>query len=397
MKHTRYILLSLTLLFVFGCETTKSSKTISGRVFYNFSNELAEEAKVHFGNKTYSISTPMFEEFTFTNNSGRFTFDKPDEIGVCYFYSEKYEGRSDYVSPIVIFDHNDSDDVFSNVNLRLYPIIDEHQIYGTISVNFDGVGSDDCTIILHHLINGEYTATDTTYSQTNGNYNFPDVQTGNCMIYASKQIENEWILETNKFFFFTGQENMVQSLTLEELQDEKPVIYIYPEEAGQFQINLEFNNKVKLTESIPEYKSGWDVFVEESGRMDDKYDYLFYETSMGTLPNLNSGWCLEQENIKTELPKILRKLGLNKQEIFDFMEYWLPRFDEREFYKFKLLINEQLDNYVELDISPKPDSVLRLLFFFEGCSDYEKLPTPKFEEFKRTGTTVVEWGGVLLN
>ena len=118
---------------------------------------------------------------------------------------------------------------------------------------------------------------------------------------------------------------------------------------------------------------------------------------MGTLPNLKTGWCIKQENIQIELPKILHKLGLNKQEMFDFMEYWLPRFDEHEFYKFKLLINEQLDNFVELDVSPKPDSVLRLLFFFEGCDEFEKLQEPKFSEFKRKGTTVVEWGGVLLN
>ncbi len=56
-----------------------------------------------------------------------------------------------------------------------------------------------------------------------------------------------------------------------------------------------------------------------------------------------------------------------------------------------------LDGMVELQLTPEPDAVLRFWLFFEGSDEFAPLPAPRLPDFFRGATTVVEWGGVLLN
>ena len=95
--------------------------------------------------------------------------------------------------------------------------------------------------------------------------------------------------------------------------------------------------------------------------------------------------------------ELLDKIGLNEKEIRDFIDYWSGRFEEYDYYKVYLILNSEIDNYVELNINPKPDSVLRVWLYFEGCKEKEILSDPEFIQFKRNKTAVVEWGGVMLN
>jgi hypothetical protein len=396
MKNTMYLLMIL-LMVAIGCEnSTETKNTISGHVYYAESNEPAGSAKVYFGNDIGCMSGYVFEQYTFTNSLGNYSFEKPENTHLADLYAIIEFNNTSYVSPVqeyLVPENNDQvvvDDIF------LYEVTSEYQIFGTLTDD-QSVIIPDNLVKLYRLAEMEFVLIDSTFSNAEGNYNFSNVQTGNYRIRSSKYIVGFDYIGDTEYLFFSGTEDIDIPLELDISAAEKPVIYIYPEEAAQFQVNLIFKNNTILTESIPEYKNGWDVFAEKSGKIDNKYDYLFYETSMGSLPDLLPGWCIIQEDIKKELPKILHKLGLNEKETTDFMEYWIPRFNEHEFYNFNLLINEQLDNYVELDITPKPDSILRLLFFFEGCNEYEKLPTPRYTEFKRIGTTVVEWGGVMIN
>ena len=391
------MLLIMVLFTMISCEnSTENQNTISGNVFYLNGNVPANGAKVFFGNNIFGISAVFFEENTFTDVSGSYSFEKPEETGVCYFYAEKNNGNTDFLSPILTIVNFESFTPIEPDNLYLYPVNEDFQLDGTVSEYEEGNICANNLIKLFELSDGEYILTDSTFSDDNGNYQFPNLPTGNYRISSSKLNGQDYI-GVSRYVFFSGLENMVLSLILNEIMEEKPVIYIYSEDDQKFNVKLKLHNETKLTRSIPDYKDGWEVFVEKSGKIDNKYEYLFYETNLRKLPNLFSGWCIKRENIPTELNKILLKLGLNEKEFSDFMEYWLPRFTKYEYYKFQPLINEQLDNFVELDISPEPDSALRLLFFFEGCETFESLPEPKFSNFQRFGTTIVEWGGVMLN
>ena len=61
------------------------------------------------------------------------------------------------------------------------------------------------------------------------------------------------------------------------------------------------------------------------------------------------------------------------------------------------LISFQSEAYtdnVELDISPEPDSVLRVFMAYKALDGYVEVEQQSFENFERNGFTVVEWGGV---
>jgi hypothetical protein len=73
---------------------------------------------------------------------------------------------------------------------------------------------------------------------------------------------------------------------------------------------------------VPEYGSGWNIFVNQSGRIDHRYDYLFYEAGLGFVPQLSEGWCVRQEDLKPELTGLLTAIGLNAAEIRDLIDYW---------------------------------------------------------------------------
>ncbi len=64
-----------------------------------------------------------------------------------------------------------------------------------------------------------------------------------------------------------------------------------------------------ITKSIPEHGNGWEVIVEPSGLIDDKYDYLFYEVKMSNVIAPDEGWVVESKNIESwfneKLPKMV--------------------------------------------------------------------------------------------
>jgi hypothetical protein len=92
----------------------------------------------------------------------------------------------------------------------------------------------------------------------------------------------------------------------------------------------------------------------------------------------------------------LPKLGLNEKEIKDFKEYWLGELKGYPYYKIRLLSEEFLDENIAVKINPRPDTFIRVIFYFEGTYDSkEKLIEPQIKTLIRKGFTAVEWGGIL--
>ncbi|MCK4357996.1 MAG: hypothetical protein KAW92_04510 [Candidatus Cloacimonetes bacterium] len=242
---------------------------------------------------------------------------------------------------------------------------------------------------------------DSTFTNNSGYFEFKKISSGNYKIHASKidtSLGFPWDKYTDEFYYNGKDTYDVGIIELESIVN-KPALYLYPEEDSQFQVKLILNNSTQITESIPEYNSGWDVFVEKSGRIDDKYDYLFYEASIKIMPSrqVGTGWCISQKNLKTKLNDLLLEIGLNQQETNEFLDYWLNRLKDYKYYKIYPFVNQQLDEFVEIYITPQPQTIFRIWFFFQGCEKFVKLSSPQINDFIREGTTVIEWGGVLLN
>lgn len=179
---------------------------------------------------------------------------------------------------------------------------------------------------------------------------------------------------------------------------EKPAVYLYPEKSQNISVKLNINGEI--IKDIPEYDSGWDVYANADGEIYEQgqtYDYLFYECTLNYLELPSEGWCVSYDELPAWFDENLVKLGLNEKEKQQFDEYWLNRLPEEEYYTIKLLDNEFLDKNMGLDVSPKPDTVIRIEFVFKS-SDYSvEMQEPEITTPQRDGFIVVEWGGIVCN
>jgi len=177
--------------------------------------------------------------------------------------------------------------------------------------------------------------------------------------------------------------------------EDKPNIYLYTEKETIVDVSIKFPKDGKIIESIPAYENGWkNLNIKPNGLINDKFSFLFYESFSESHFQKEVGWVVQRENLASFFQKNLRDYGLNDQEISDFLEYWIPSLSEFHFYAIYPQIDKQLDLTVALEISPKPDNIRRLLYYFEKLDNNSlKLPAPKIEKFNRTGFHVLEWGG----
>jgi hypothetical protein len=91
----------------------------------------------------------------------------------------------------------------------------------------------------------------------------------------------------------------------------------------------------------------------------------------------------------------LHQLGLNAQETADFMEFWYPKMQRSPYYFITFLGNSAMDELAPLTISPKPDTIIRVLMDFVPLDKPIQVQGFKIRTPERKGFTVVEWGGVL--
>ena len=177
---------------------------------------------------------------------------------------------------------------------------------------------------------------------------------------------------------------------------EKPVIYLYPVRTMDVNVRVRLNDGW-FTESIPAGSGDWNVTASPDGRLTDKatgetYDYIYWESSAGTDYDWSKGYVVKGSESEQFLLRILPAMGLSKKEYTEFIDYWLPRLQKNEYN----LITFQTVCYtdaVRMDISPEPDSVLRVFMVFKAVDGAAPVAAPEIHPFERNGFTVVEWGG----
>lgn len=182
---------------------------------------------------------------------------------------------------------------------------------------------------------------------------------------------------------------------INEIPVKKPNIYLYPEKTEELAVYV--TPKGKITKSIPEYNGGWKVTVDPSGKIDNTYDFLFYEASINYKFTLDKGWIVNKSSFNEEMNSILTSIGLNSKEKADFIEYWSKELNWKSSrYAVYYLDPKEINEAIKLNLSKKPDSILRAYFYFVPIKDNENLEIkkPEIKQFKRNGFTVVEWGGI---
>lgn len=173
----------------------------------------------------------------------------------------------------------------------------------------------------------------------------------------------------------------------------KPAIYLYPIRKQKIDVFLAINGDI--TTSIPPYSKGWSVMVDSNGSIENKYDYLFYENTLKTIELPKEGWIKQGNELDMWFDTILPKLGLNSKETEQFKEYWLKELDKNALYEIKLFSSVFLSQNMTLNIDPKPDTLIRVIFNFKRIQKVYELKEPAIITPKREGFDVLEWGGMM--
>ncbi len=176
----------------------------------------------------------------------------------------------------------------------------------------------------------------------------------------------------------------------------KPNIYIYPKQEMNLDVKISFPQGGKIINSIPEYNGGWNVNVDDKGKIESKYDYLFYESDQPNIWQYKSGWVIEKAKLSQFFNSNMAAYGFNQKEINDFVEYWIPRLKTFKFYKIYPQEKKWIDEVIQIDYSTKPDNLLRLFYVIEGTDDIVSIGLhTSIAKFNRTDFYITEWGVIL--
>ena len=177
--------------------------------------------------------------------------------------------------------------------------------------------------------------------------------------------------------------------------DAKPVIYLYPSETTEVTVQLNYDGL--LTATYPTYNDGWKVTAHPDGTLinhaDGKeYSYLFWEGEGNHNFDFSEGFVVKGSDTADFLQETLANIGLLPREYNEFIVYWLPQMQENQ-YNLISFQGDVYDDSAKLDITPAPDSMLRVFMAYKPLDKPIEVPEQVFQPFERSGFTVVEWGG----
>lgn len=178
----------------------------------------------------------------------------------------------------------------------------------------------------------------------------------------------------------------------------KPVIYLYPERETKVSVKVEPQGGMSYSD--PEYGNGWNVVAKPNGELTEiksgkSFPYLFWEGRGGLYEAPEKGWVVPQSQVEITIDEKLGAYGLNTQEIADFKEFWLPRMQDAPYYFISFLGTSEMNRLAPLTITPKPDTVIRVLMDFKPLQSAITVEGYPIRTLPRKGFTVIEWGGVI--
>ena len=93
-------------------------------------------------------------------------------------------------------------------------------------------------------------------------------------------------------------------------------------------------------------------------------------------------YCVSSAQVEAFLEESLKKLGLNEKERNDFIVYWLPIMESNPYNVVQFMTKEYTDG-AKLNISPKPDSLIRVFMVFKSSLTSIKVGAPKIKPVTR--------------
>ena len=178
---------------------------------------------------------------------------------------------------------------------------------------------------------------------------------------------------------------------------DKPIIYLYPTE--ETNVTVKLLKSKNLTCSYPKYQDCWNVLAKPNGDLTDlstnrNLYSLYYESKNEENFKIeDEGFVVKGENSAEFLEEKLAILGLTEREAEEFIVYWLPKLETNKYNYIRFATSDEINQNMPLEISPKPDSTIRVLMIFKGLENPINVEEQKLTTPNRTEFVAVEWGG----
>jgi hypothetical protein len=206
----------------------------------------------------------------------------------------------------------------------------------------------------------------------------------------------------------------------------KPAVYLYPPQKQLVNVKVSPKGFLTYTDPIYDLKNGWTVDAYPDGKIydsrfaiyDKPFNYLYYESKIHdeVIQKPTKGWVVTRSQLEPLYRQILPKLGLNNQQMTDFIEYWNKALTESPYYFVGVMDQKNIDQIERLEITPKPDIINRVRIYFERLDQPRQVEAPNIVD-QRTSELVnqtldpdlpihqstnslfrvVEWGGMVKN
>lgn len=177
----------------------------------------------------------------------------------------------------------------------------------------------------------------------------------------------------------------------------KPVLYLYPKK--EIDVKVNFEHEEDLTTTYPKFNDEWNVLAKPNGDLYDKegkyYYGLYWEEKGNHQVTFDTGFYVTKANAIDFLEDKLSIIGLSDRERNEFIMYWLPILEQNGQSVVYFELTEERDSYNKLEISPKPDSILRVAIHVKKVDKQPQIKEQELTTFERKGFVAVEWGGAL--
>lgn len=232
------------------------------------------------------------------------------------------------------------------------------------------------------------------YSDSLGKYKI-NVAKNNFINFSKEGFQSQKIEVTHQ----TIQDIVLKPQTTSDRIIKKPVIYLYPLQKTDISFLLDF--KGELLTTFPKYDKNWTVTAYPDGRIFDKktnrfYSSLFWDGSQ-KFPDehyqYKSGFVVSKNDLTNFLIEKLEFMGLNNLETNEFVQYWLPILEKNKINFIHFYVNTDYDVISKNNVSPKPDTSIRIFMEFYGLDKPIEIPVQHLPKTERKGFTLVEWGG----
>ncbi len=175
----------------------------------------------------------------------------------------------------------------------------------------------------------------------------------------------------------------------------KPIIYLYP--TTETKINIKLWTPENLSHTYPKYNpEKWrNVVAQPNGDLEDidtwrKLYALYREWKSDNETNFDEWFVVAWKDTIPFLEEKLAILWLNEREAEEFIVYRLPQMENNKWNLTRFEIKSEQDENMPLNITPKPDTVIRVMMDWKSIDEPVDIPEQQLITPERTWFTVVE-------